>query len=64
MGGARCQLAGDDVNTNGLGPASVPSGLSGVVQISAGGYHTCALKNSGDIACWGAYAGFICGRNM
>lgn len=28
-------------------------GLSGIVQLAAGGYHTCALSEDGSIYCWG-----------
>lgn len=29
------------------------AGLSGIVQVAAGGWHTCALAASGAVACWG-----------
>jgi alpha-tubulin suppressor-like RCC1 family protein len=31
----------------------VPSGLTGVTAIAAGGYHTLALKNDGTVVAWG-----------
>lgn len=39
----------------------MPSGLSGVEQVVAGIYHTCALKSTGAIVCWGARVACVCG---
>lgn len=39
---------------NQTGQNDVPSGLTGVVQVADGHYHTCALKSSGTVQCWGA----------
>ena len=40
---------GDNYN----GQTNVPAGLSGVIAISAGGYHSLALKSNGTLVAWG-----------
>jgi hypothetical protein len=35
------------------GQTNVPAGLSNVVAIAAGGYHSLALKNDGTVVSWG-----------
>ena len=65
MGGVKCwghNISGElGDNTNSqrnfpvdviAGPASPP--LSGVIALTAGEQHTCALMNSGGVKCWGA----------
>ena len=49
---------GDYTNTNAAAPVTVvgidgAGTLTGVVALSGGGYHTCALLASGSVACWG-----------
>ncbi len=53
------QLGDNDLGTDKHTPVDVhtsnvdPTPLSGVVSISTGGFHTCALLNTGAVKCWG-----------
>ncbi len=45
---------GDGTYVSSVHPVRVSSNLRNVVQIVAGGEHTCALTGTGDVWCWGA----------
>lgn len=46
-----CTSPGSNLN----GKSAVPSGLSGVVQVATGDFHSCAAKEDGTVTCWGAF---------
>ena len=54
--GAATERAGIAWGNNGNGQTNVPVGLTNVVDVAAGGYHSLALKSDGTIVTWG-YAG-------
>ena len=58
-GGVRCwgynavgQL-GDNSRVNRDTPVVSAPGVTGVVSIATGAYHTCALSEAGNVSCWG-----------
>jgi hypothetical protein len=45
---------------NDSGQSDVPAGLSSVVAVAVGGYHSMALRNDGTVAAWGDNSGGQC----
>ncbi len=44
---------GDDSTNERLNPIGVPGMNAGVTQVSAGVHHTCAIRSTGEVFCWG-----------
>jgi len=44
---------GDHTTTNRMFPVDVPGMTSGVLAVSAGRFHTCAVITGGGVVCWG-----------
>lgn len=52
-GGNDGQLGDEVFHSNAGVPAPQAVALTGVLQVAAGGNHTCALLNGGSVRCWG-----------
>ena len=52
-GGNSYGQLGDGSNSNRFAPVPVAGLDSGIAEIAAGFYHTCAIRTGGDVKCWG-----------
>ena len=68
-GGGDGQLGNDDIVSKNYPVTVVETNksatpLKGIVQISSGEFHTCALTGAGEVLCWGNMAGGRLGDNV
>lgn len=51
---------GDDESPGPMGPVDLGPGRT-AIEVAVGGFHTCAILDTGSVRCWGSNAGFALG---